>query len=308
MASLLPILLCIVVGMVLGFVVRENRAALRCADRVAMYAIYGLLFVLGADLGAKEELIARLGELGFKALCLAVCCCTGSVLALMGAERLFPHAPRQVPEEGKAAHGPSPLAGTARIMGCFLAGILLSWLGLLPGWLFQGSLAEYALWLLVFAVGVGLGGELKAFGIVREMHLRILAVPLLIMVGTTLGSLVGSLILTDMTVRETLSVGAGYGYYSLSSLLIGQAGYPALASIALLANIFRELLGILTAPLVSRWCGPLAPIAVAGAPAMDTCLPAIARFSGERYAIIAVFSGVVLTLVVPFLVAFILNF
>ena len=39
-----------------------------------------------------------------------------------------------------------------------------------------------------------------------------------------------------------------------------------------------------------------------GAAAMDTCLPVIARYSGERCAILAVFSGMCLTLLVPLIV------
>jgi uncharacterized membrane protein YbjE (DUF340 family) len=41
---------------------------------------------------------------------------------------------------------------------------------------------------------------------------------------------------------------------------------------------------------------------------MDTTLPVISRFSGKEYAIIAVFSGIVLTILVPFMVTFILTF
>ena len=309
MTTLIPILLCIVFGMIAGFFWREQKKVLFFADRIAMFSIYVLLFVLGADLGANEELFAQLGSLGIKALCIAVCCSVGSVLAMLSAERLFPRKPRMSSNEPKTSHETSsPFLGTLRILACFILGILLAWQNILPLWLEQGFLAEYIMWVLVLAVGIGLGSELQAFGILREMHLRVFAVPLLIIIGTGAGGVFASFILLDMTLQETLSVGAGFGYYSLSSLIIGKAGYPALASIALLANIFRELLGILTAPVLARYVGSLAPIAVAGATAMDTCLPAIARFSGERYAIIAVFSGVCLTLVVPFLVAFILNF
>jgi len=39
---------------------------------------------------------------------------------------------------------------------------------------------------------------------------------------------------------------------------------------------------------------------------MDTTLPVITKFIGSDYAIISVFSGVVLTILVPFLIAVIL--
>ena len=51
-----------------------------------------------------------------------------------------------------------------------------------------------------------------------------------------------------------------------------------------------------------RTAGRLAPVMAGGAAAMDTCLPVIARYSGERCAILAVFSGMCLTLLVPLIV------
>ncbi len=41
---------------------------------------------------------------------------------------------------------------------------------------------------------------------------------------------------------------------------------------------------------------------------MDTTLPIIIKSSGKEYAIISVFSGIVLTIIVPFLVTFILEY
>ena len=45
-----------------------------------------------------------------------------------------------------------------------------------------------------------------------------------------------------------------------------------------------------------------------GAAAMDTCLPILARYSGERYAILDGFSGMTLTLLVPVLVPALMSF
>jgi uncharacterized membrane protein YbjE (DUF340 family) len=77
--------------------------------------------------------------------------------------------------------------------------------------------------------------------------------------------------------------------------------------VALLSNIFREVATLLTTPILVRYFGKLAGIASGGATAMDTTLPVISRYSGKEYAIIALFSGIVLTILVPFLVTFILT-
>jgi uncharacterized membrane protein YbjE (DUF340 family) len=116
-----------------------------------------------------------------------------------------------------------------------------------------------------------------------------------------------SLLLPGIDAREALAVGAGFGYYSLSSIMITELHGQQLGVVALLANILREILTLLLTPLLARWCGRLAPIASGGATAMDTTLPIISRFLNQELALLAVFSGVVLTVMVPVLVTLILT-
>jgi uncharacterized membrane protein YbjE (DUF340 family) len=77
---------------------------------------------------------------------------------------------------------------------------------------------------------------------------------------------------------------------------------------ALLSNILREIITLLATPILVLYFGKLAGIASGGATSMDTTLPVITRYSGKEWSIIAVFSGVVLTILVPFLVTFILKY
>ena len=300
MQDILIILGCISCGMLSGFWQRRNAPLMRAADTVSLYAVYGLLFILGARLGADQELLSRLPVLGGRALCIAFCCTAASALGMTALRRWFGN--EAAPRSGHGYAGPSPLTGSLRILCAFSAGILLALPGLTPGFLNDSAFAAYALYLLVFAVGIGLGADLKAFRIVRDLHLKILAVPLCIVAGSAVGALLAGLILPGVSFRDSLCVGWGLGYYSLSSILIENSGNSSLASVALLANILREIMAILFAPLLSRHLGRLSPVGAAGATAMDTTLPVIARFSGEHYAVIAVFSGMTLTLLVPFLV------
>ena len=81
-------------------------------------------------------------------------------------------------------------------------------------------------------------------------------------------------------------------------MLIAREADASLASMALLANMTRELAALVFAPLLVRLAGGLGPLAAAGA-ASDTCLSVIIRTSGERNAILAVFSGMLITVLVP---------
>lgn len=300
MQDILIILLCISFGMLFGYSQRRNIPLLRIADKASLYAVYGLLFILGLGLGADAELVAQLPVLGGRALAISLCCTAMSVVCLIPVQSFFPTGQKSA--AAGSGNSPSPFMGSVRILCFFFLGVVLGYLSITPAWMNDSSLATYALFFLVFTVGIGLGADIRAFGIIRDMHVKILAVPLLIVLGTALGAVLASFVLPGVSVRDALCVGAGFGYYSLSSILIENAGNSALASVALLSNILREVTAILAAPLVARFCGRLTTVGAAGATAMDTGLPVIARFSGERVAVIAVFSGMSLTLLVPFLV------
>ncbi len=135
------------------------------------------------------------------------------------------------------------------------------------------------------------------------MHVRILLVPLASVVGTYAGVLAVAPFLPEYPLWQILAASSGFAYYSLSSFIITGAGLPVLGSIALLSNIMREVATLLLTPLLVRYINPIAPISVGGATAMDTCLPMIIKHTNEAYGLIAIFSGTVLTVLVPFLVS-----
>lgn len=182
-------------------------------------------------------------------------------------------------------------------------GIKLSRLGLAPPF----DLSQYALYILLFLIGLGVGADKRFRSMLTMVRPSIVLVPLSVIAGTGLAAFGVSFLLRDLTVRELLAIGSGFGYYSLSSVIITQIRGPTLGTIALLTNIIREIITLLAAPLLARYLGKLAPIAAGGATAMDTTLPVITRFSGKEYAVIAVFSGIVLTLLVPLFVTLLLQ-
>jgi uncharacterized membrane protein YbjE (DUF340 family) len=159
----------------------------------------------------------------------------------------------------------------------------------------------------MFLVGVGIGGDEKALKALRGFSFHILLVPLTTIVGTLIGVAAVYLFLNQITLTDVLAVGSGFGYYSLSSIIITDLRSPELGVVALLANVMREIITLLMAPLFVRFFGKLAPISSGGATSMDTTLPIISASSGKEYAIVSLFHGIVLTILVPFLVTFILS-
>lgn len=167
---------------------------------------------------------------------------------------------------------------------------------------FNDDLSTYALHFLLFLIGISIGADLKVFRIIKKLHYKILFVPLSVIVGTLLGVAAVSILFQDITLNECLAIGSGFGYYSLSSIYISKISGEVLGVVALLSNIIREVITLIAAPLLVRYFGKLAPIASGGATSMDTTLPIITRYSGKEFAVISVFSGTILTILVPFMV------
>jgi uncharacterized membrane protein YbjE (DUF340 family) len=110
-----------------------------------------------------------------------------------------------------------------------------------------------------------------------------------------------------MVAKEAMAVGAGFGWYSLSAVLITKIHSVELGSVAFLTNVFRELLTIISLPFVVKYIGKIPSIGPGGATTMDVTLPLIKKVAGEEIAVPAFISGVVLSSLVPILVPFILN-
>ena len=177
---------------------------------------------------------------------------------------------------------------------------------LLPDQLLTNDYSMYALYVLMFLVGIGIGSNKKSLETIKSVNFKIVLVPISVITGTYIGVAVFSLIQDKLNLIESLAIGSGFGYYSLSSVLITEISGETLGVIALLSNISREIITLLFTPIFARYFGKLAPISCGGATSMDTTLPIITKYIGSDYAIISVFSGVVLTILIPFIIAIIL--
>ena len=199
------------------------------------------------------------------------------------------------------------------IVGCFVIGVLVAVAGFMPEGLPLGQITTWGLYLLLFCVGLGLGMDKTFFSTVREIPLSSLLLPLYTVIGSLLGGLAAWLLVQviysepPVSLLDTAAVSSGFGYYSLSSVFLDEARGPFIATIALAANLLRELLTLLLAPLIRKGFGPYAVISAGGATSMDTTLPAVVANSGNAYAAVSVYHGFVLTVAVPFIVSFFIS-
>lgn len=201
------------------------------------------------------------------------------------------------------------MKGSIIVLSFFILGCLLGTLGRLP---FDAhSVSMYILYALMLQVGVSIGSNRNLKEIIGSLQWKMLLVPLSTVAGTLIFSALASLLLSRWSIFDCMAVGSGFAYYSLSSILIAQFKTPSvglqiateLSTIALLANIFREMMALIGTPLIKKCFGRTAPISAAGVNSMDVVLPMIIRYSGKEMIPIAIIHGILIDMSVPFFVS-----
>jgi len=196
------------------------------------------------------------------------------------------------------------MKGSLIIVGFFVLGAFCGAFHLLPFDIGESRVSFYVLCGLMFSVGLSIGNDSQTLKNFRALNPRLVFLPIATILGTLGAAALVSLLLPHRNVADCMAVGSGMGYYSLSSIFITEYKGPELGTVALLSNIFREIMTLLCAPLLVRWFGNLAPIASGGATTMDTTLPIITRCAGQQFVVVSIFHGFVTDFSVPFLVTF----
>lgn len=196
------------------------------------------------------------------------------------------------------------MKGSLIIVGFFAMGVLAGLFHIAPSETANSGISFYALCALMFCVGLSVGNNPQTIKNFRSLNPRLAFLPVMTILGTICASALVSVLLSNRSAADCMAVGAGFGYYSLSSIFITEYKGAELGTVALLSNIMREMITLLCAPLLVRWFGNLAPISAGGATTMDTTLPIIARYAGQEFAVVSIFHGFVIDFSVPFLVTF----
>lgn len=169
------------------------------------------------------------------------------------------------------------------------------------------KIVSIALNVCILSVGIDIGFNKGIFKKIREYNIKILLIPLSVMVGSIFSGIIAGLFF-NMSPAVSGALSSGFGWYTLSSVLVRDAAGAEMGAIAFLINVFRELLAFLVIPLVAKWLNKYAAVAAGGATAMDTTLPMISKSTDKETTVISVISGLILSTSVPILVPAFLNF
>ena len=295
--------------------------AARWQGRIVTWLIWLLLFLLGIEVGSNEMIVRSLPTLGVEALLLSSaatlsCCVLACLLWRVlknntvqenakketSAEKEGNPAEKEGLQGSSLIRGLKVMKGSLIVVGFFVIGLLGGIEKMVPSWLLDGDVSFVALCGLLLFVGLGIGLNPEMKKEVRSLSPRMALLPVVTIIGSWLGALLIWTVL-HRTLSDCMAINSGFAYYSLSSIFITEYRGAELGTIALLANIIREMLTLLGAPLMARWFGPLAPISVGGATTMDTTLPILSQTLGQRYIALSIYHGFVVDFTVPFLVS-----
>ena len=272
-------------GIGIGYVLR-NWSILQKTEKTISLTIFLLLFILGVSIGSNSLIVNNLGKFGWQAIVLATI--------------IFQERRRT-------------MKGSLIVIVFFCVGCIM---GAFNKFEFDThTVSMYILYALMLQVGISIGSNKNLKAIVSHLHPKMLLIPLGTIIGTLLFSALASLLLRQWSVFDCMAVGSGFAYYSLSSILITQFKEPSiglqlateLGTIALLTNIFREMMTLLGTPIIKKYFGKLAPISAAGVNSMDVLLPSITRYSGKEMIPIAILHGILIDISVPVFVSFFCN-
>ena len=307
-------------GMVLGRFLR-----IKGLQKPIIAVTWLLLLFLGLETGSDREVIGALPSIGLASAALSIGGVAGScILAWILWKYMGGNVGEAVPESGQGARETgaggdlqavsgldmgtgrrisvwSGMGGSLVILGFFTIGIILGLAGLPAGQSIVHKLSFWSLCILMAMVGMSVGGNPELATSIRSMNPRIALLPIATILGTYAGCIIVNLFLGH-SIADVLAIGSGFGYYSLSSVLISSSRGPHLGSIALISNIIREVFTLLCAPFLARIAGPLAPISSGGATTADTTLPIISSCCGDKFVLISIFHGFAVDFTVPFLV------
>ncbi|MFW5890534.1 MAG: lysine exporter LysO family protein, partial [Marinilabiliaceae bacterium] len=313
----LTVIALFIAGIAIGFPLRGRTSILKIADHLVITAVFALLFFLGISVGTDPRIINNIASLGWQAAAISGGAIAGSLLLAKLVAYFFHQQENEGPSDSEKQTRPHKgwpyilkkigKSHSLWILIIFVTGTMGAFYELFPEKWGNDEVATSVLYVMMVLVGASIGADPRSREILKKTRFHILLVPLLVIIGSLTGSLLVALLLRDMDIANGMAIGAGFGYYSLSAIFIGQISGSEMGVVALLANIIREVFTLMAAPFLVRWFGKLAAIASGGATAMDTTLPVIVKATGKDYAIISIFSGVVLSILVPVLVPLILG-
>lgn len=294
-------MLYIFLPLVIGYLIPVSKeSVIEFINTQTTRLILVILALMGLSLAGLDNLGQNLSQIISYTTVFFLSISLCNLLALPVIDKLWP---TETSQDHRRLPFAKMLMESVKLIVVVAAGLLL---GLLSGidlsWVDQAS--EVILLLLLFLIGI----QLRNSGMtLRQILLnkKGMTIALVIVLTSLPGGVIAAAILGIPTTHG-LAMASGFGWYSLAGILMGDGLGPIFGGAAFLNELLRELVALTLIPvMISRY--PSTAIGYAGATAMDFTLPVIQNSGGIRCVPIAIVSGFILSLLVPFLMLFFLS-
>ena len=279
-----------------GFFIRLQPRWIHYVNHLLNVLVYVILALIGLSLARVDNLGAQIGFIGWAAAVLFACIMGLNLAVLMWFDRRHPW--RRSQDAQQTGSQRISLAGSAKQIACVLAGFAVG-LVLPRAWLPPEATGNYALMLMVFLVGI----QLRSSGITLRRVLinkRGVQISALFVLSCLVAGVLFAVLMPDVSLSKGLALSSGYGWYSLSGIVMTAAYGPVWGSVALVNDLAREFFALVFIPLLMRR-HPSAAVGSGGATSLDFTLPVIQSSGGIEAVPLAISFGFIVNVVSPIL-------
>lgn len=289
--------LIVIVPLVLGYCVAlTQQKHIHWVNVATSKMVYVILFLMGISLSHLDNFAQNIQDIGLYSVAVLSCVSIANLIALWGLDK---HVTKTIAGEGQSLSKWHLILESLQLILVIAAGFIVG-LFVSSELIDIDAISEGALVLLLLFIGC----QLRNSGMkLREILLNSwgIKIAVVMMLSSWLGGVTAALLL-GIPVANGLALASGFGWYSLSGILITDGLSPVFGGAAFIIDLGRELVAILIIPTLIRLY-PSTAIGYAGATAMDFTLPMIQKSGGNGYVPLAIVSGFILSLASPLFIS-----
>ena len=295
--------ICLFFGIIIG-TRNLSKEMMKKIDIFTNIVIVILMTIIGMNIGINEEIISKFGKIGLNCAVISIFGIGLSIIltvmlekTILPLEKIKNKINLENKKEIEQDENEKSLL-TIVIPVSVISGLIIGIFLMDKTYeIFLNYSLVISLIMLYIGVGIFLGSNLKVLKYVKEIGIKILLIPLVIVIGSILGGAIAGKILGIPVNISVISAG-GMGYYSLTgAFMTSKFGIEA-GTYGFIVNIMREFFTVLFLPILIKISKGSA-IASGGAGNMDTMLMPVTKFVGVEVGLVTLITGIVLTFFVP---------
>ncbi len=295
--------ICLFFGIIIG-TRNLSKEMMKKIDIFTNIVIVILMTIIGMNIGINEEIISKFGKIGLNCAVISIFGIGLSIIltvmlekTILPLEKIKNKINLENKKEIEQDENEKSLL-TIVIPVSVISGLIIGIFLMNKTYeIFLNYSLVISLIMLYIGVGIFLGSNLKVLKYVKEIGIKILLIPLVIVIGSILGGAIAGKILGIPINISVISAG-GMGYYSLTgAFMTSKFGIEA-GTYGFVVNIMREFFTVLFLPILIKISKGSA-IASGGAGNMDTMLMPVTKFVGAELGLVTLITGIILTFFVP---------